>query len=72
MPGDDWETGRRRARRLLNAVQQCWPCPMCKPGGPNHFHPQQLPAWVENGREACEACLCLADYDNTGFGVGYD
>ncbi|EPQ6932503.1 hypothetical protein ACUVZD_000146 [Pseudomonas aeruginosa] len=29
LPGDDWPAGRARARRLLNAVKQCVPCPDC-------------------------------------------
>ena len=32
LPGDDWETGRRRALRLLEAVRVCRPCPLCAPG----------------------------------------
>lgn len=29
LPGDDLDTGLARARRLLNAVEQCAPCPDC-------------------------------------------
>lgn len=72
MPGDDWEAGRRRARRLLNAVQECWPCPMCAPGGRHHYHPLQLRSWVEDGREACAGCLCLVDEDSTGLAQDQD
>lgn len=72
LPGDDWPTGTARARRLLNAVSECWPCPMCAPGGVYDWHPEQLRGWVDEGHEACEACRCyfseasLGDPDDCG------
>lgn len=56
-PGDDWPTGTDRARRLLNAVCECSPCPMCAPGGEFDW-PDQVRGWVDDGEEACEACRC--------------
>ncbi len=57
LPGDDWPTGTARARRLLNAVSECRPCPMCAPGGVYDW-PDQVRGWVDEGHEACEACRC--------------
>jgi len=58
LPGDDWPTGTARALRLLNAVAECRPCPMCAPGGVYDWHPEQLRGWVDDGQDACEACRC--------------
>lgn len=58
LPVDDWPTGTARALRLLNAVGECRPCPICAPGGVYDWHPEQLRGWVGDGQDACEACRC--------------
>lgn len=56
LPGDDWRSGTERARRLLNSVCECRPCPMCSPGGEYDSHPRPSPGWVDEEHEACEDC----------------
>ena len=53
LPGDDWPTARRRAKRLLEAVCECRPCPMCAPGGELD---DGLRGWIDDGKFECRFC----------------
>lgn len=60
LPGDDWVAGRRRAKRLLNAVGECLPCPMCAPGG-ELDDGSQVRGWIDDGRSECRYCSGFID-----------
>ncbi|MNM49761.1 hypothetical protein D3C81_607720 [compost metagenome] len=58
LPGEDWATGRRRAKRLLNAVCECRPCPLCAPGGELAGG---VRGWIDDGGAACRYCAGYID-----------
>lgn len=58
LPGDDWPTAWRRARRLLNTVCECRPCPLCAPGGPLD---DGLRGWIDDHKGECRYCAGYID-----------
>jgi hypothetical protein len=58
LPGDDWPAARRRARRLLAAVRECRPCPLCAPGGELD---DGLRGWIDDDKTECVYCAGFID-----------
>lgn len=54
LPGDSWPVAYERAKRLINAVRECSPCPSCSRGGDLDFG--GAPRWVCGDKSECDEC----------------
>lgn len=59
-PGESWAAGRERAARLLNAVVECRPCPLCAACGELDQGAAQR-GWIDDGRAECRPCAYYMD-----------
>lgn len=55
LPGDDWFAGRRRAKRILNSVCECRPCPVCALGG-DLDDGLCVRGWIDDDKAMCRYC----------------